>query len=202
MSVLEHILSPELTKAVSFGTSTADANQSRVAGGTLMTAIGTAPVVAASLGAAAALPFVVASQSTYQLLPRIPSGVRIVKAEMAWTALTAMTVDVGVFTAGTGIPVGGAFASLVLAGLTMLGNIAYPQSCIAASVLLTTAQPTWSGILGFGNAAVLATYGDRALWELAGYASDPGVDWDIGAVCTTTGTGAAGQIALQIEYVR
>lgn len=201
MSVLENILSPEVTNDRSFGTSTAGANQSRVAGGDLMVSVGVVAIAALSLGSAQALPFVAANNSTYVLVPGIPSGVRVCHATAAWTAATAMTLDIGVFAAGTNIPVRGAL-SLAAAGLVMLGNIGMPQSCIAASLLLTTAVNIWTGVLGFGNAGVLAAYADRALWELAGFAKDPNEIWDIGAVCTTTSTGAAASFAFQFEFVR
>ena len=201
MSVNENILSPEVTNSVAVPVL---ANQGRVAGGHVQSSAGTVAIAAASLGAASANPFVLASQSTYRVIPGIPSGVRLTSCKLVFSALTTMQVDIGVFLPGTNTPVPGAGVTFGSgsAGITLLGNIAAPQSCIAAGVLLTTAQPVWTEYLGSGNAAVQALYGDKSLWELAGFATDPNVIWDIGLTCVVTGTGAAGELAMQIEYIR
>jgi len=192
MSVLDNNLSTAVTNARNMGTGSYTPNISLYDKGQVWVSTATVAVSALAKGAGT---YAAANCSTYILFPGVKSSIRVLSLGMCWTALTSMTIDVGIFGAGTNIPV-------PTTGLTMIGSVNAPQNCLVYNLLLTTAQVNFAGQLGIGNVATLAQFCDQPLWYLAGYAADPMVNWDIGIVCTTTSTGSAGNIAANLEYVR
>lgn len=112
----------------------------------------------------------------------VPSAARVVRLSIRITGtITTAAGDIGLYKAPAH---GGAVADVDL---------------FATAQALSSAIATWTDITN-ESTTITATLAEKRLWELLGLTADPGIDYDI-AITLTAAAGAAGQVALMVEYV-
>lgn len=131
--------------------------------------------------------------SVYRMFVNVPSEIRITRLAYANdTGMTTLAGDIGVYFPDGGIVV-------PTTGLTPLGASTAPQNAFAAALSFATVHATWVDIT---LTQCGPQYAEKALWEVLGYAKDPHTVFDICMTSTTANTGAAGYLALLLEFVR
>lgn len=153
-------------------------NDGRLERGTLKSSIGSVAVGAAD------------SATSYYPLCQVPSTAMVRKVFLtAVTGMTTLAGDIGVYktTANNGGVTTG------VAAFTGSGSI------FAAATSIATVQ-NQADVTNVGT-----TYPtdkrEQPLWQAIGLSADPGGFFDIGIKVTTANTGAAGRVALEVQYV-
>lgn len=153
-------------------------NDGRLERGSLRSSVGSVLVGAAD-----------SATSFYPLCP-VPSTAII--RDILATAVAGMTtfaVNIGVF------------LNTKASGGVALGTPAFTGSgtYFASAFSMATAQARVSVVNQSGTNVL--TKKEQPLWQAIGMAADPGGTLDIGMICSTANTGAAGLAGLEVTYV-
>lgn len=162
------------------------------------------------------------ASSTYTLGPRIPSNAKIKKVQMYGkgidsNATAAFAVDVNLIFSDA--PIGGIAAGLpVNDGTTAVNAGQIPTSALTGAITSISAYTSPNKMFGSAVVAVANsgafklqelthantfTFAMRQLplWDLLGFAVDPGGFFNFFVVCTTaSSTAAAGTLGLIVDY--